>query len=125
MLRLLGASLLLSILQLGCGSGQGGESSACAAEAVAACKRWQKGCVDDGSGARCDACDVGTFPDAHGTCAPIAGTRFDHDFGSVTIDAGKEIPSLCQVWTIGNDEVLWANAVEFVSGGAYHHSNYY
>ena len=87
-----------------------------------------RGCMP-ASGARaavCAPCPVGTYPSGpYAQCAAIPGEPREHDFVTVTLQPGEELSSVCQSWFLQNDEELWVNAVEFVSGGGYHHSNWF
>ncbi|HMJ54618.1 MAG TPA: hypothetical protein VK540_21200 [Polyangiaceae bacterium] len=40
-----------------------------------------------------------------------------HTFTAVEIEPGQEITSLCQSWTIGNDEPLYVNSVRALNSG--------
>lgn len=48
-----------------------------------------------------------------------------HEFEAISVDAGEEIESLCQSWTLNNEEELWIAGVEESNEGGLHHSNWY
>lgn len=121
-MRLLSTGLVL--LLLGCGAAEEGQSAACVAMA-AECLVDQLGCVGSGASAHCQACGSGEFADSEARCTAIPGTTYSNDFGVYALDPGEEVPQLCQSWTLDNDEQLWINAVELLSDGAYHHSNWF
>ena len=52
-------------------------------------------------------------------------TQWSHQFDTITLEAGKEHNGWCQSWILNNEEELWVNAVELVTGGGYHHSNWF
>lgn len=47
------------------------------------------------------------------------------DMPAIDIAAGQEIESLCQSWTLDNDETLYVNAVHMNVGPGWHHSNWF
>jgi hypothetical protein len=47
-----------------------------------------------------------------------------HEFPAVSLDVGEEVLSLCQSWTLDNDEPLFVNAVHMSAGPGWHHSNW-
>jgi hypothetical protein len=59
--------------------------------------------------------------------APERRTEGDleHLFGSFELAPGEEVSDLCASWTVGNDEPLFVNAVELVTDGGFHHSNWF
>jgi hypothetical protein len=76
---------------------------------------------DPGSGQDAESGqDAGSGQDAE------SGTETDlrHTFPPVDIEPGQEITSLCQSWTIGNDQPLYVNSVRALNGGGWHHSNW-
>ena len=76
--------------------------------------------------ATCERCPEGEYPSGDfAQCQPLQGTKVSHDFGSVTLKAGQELDGVCQSWVLGNTETLYVNAVELVSSGGYHHSNWF
>lgn len=59
-------------------------------------------------------------------CDPALGPCvYSHEFPSTTVGAGVEIESQCQSWTMHNPTDLWINTVDFGSGAAWHHSNWF
>lgn len=74
--------------------------------------------VDD-AGATPEA-DAGQPYDA-GPLPPFTG---EHTFPEVALEPGQEFLSLCQSWTLNNDEDLWVNEVEMSAGPGWHHSNW-
>jgi hypothetical protein len=100
---------------------------ACAALAPD-CAAVGRGCVppEAGAPARCELCPEGQYPSGPlAACAPIGGAVRSYDFVTITIESGAEHSGWCQSWVLNNPEPLWVNAVEFVSGGGYHHSNWF
>ena len=74
----------------------------------------------------CAQCPEGEHPAGSlAQCAPIAGDKLSHDFGSYSLKAGQELDGVCQSWVVGNTETLYVNAVEMVTDGGYHHSNWF
>src|SRR6185503_4198173 len=51
-------------------------------------------------------------------------TVLRHTFQAVDMEPGQEITTLCQSWTIGNDQPLYVNSVRALNGGGWHHSNW-
>ena len=95
---------------------------------AAECMRVQKGCVGAvaAESPRCELCPEGQAPTLpYAQCAPIPGELHLHDFGDITLEVGQEHDGWCQSWELNNAEELWVNAVEFRSGGGYHHSNWF
>jgi hypothetical protein len=122
----------LLVLGFGC-SDDGGDSEVkpegegCAA-LLSDCIQAQKACVEaiNDLPAHCELCPHGQSPNAaNGQCAPIVGTVYEHAFEEVSMEAGEEFSGVCQSWVLNNETELWVNAVEFVSDGLYHHSNWF
>jgi hypothetical protein len=93
---------------------------------AATCLSKQQACeVKETGQAECHLCPEGEHPDRDtATCAPIGGIAHVHDFGSLTLQPGEEISSVCRSWFLNNPEELWIHAVEFKNDGGYHHSNW-
>ncbi|MFO0547270.1 MAG: hypothetical protein U0271_02720 [Polyangiaceae bacterium] len=131
-LELAAALVLFSLV--GCGddgasSGGGGAGGAgptpCTADEIADCRVNQKACSLVDGAAECKACDPGQYVLAEdGSCAPLEGTVFSHDFEDFTVGPGEEVLGLCQSWTLGNETELWVNAVELTQDEQSHHSNW-
>ncbi len=123
---------LMSVLAVtGCGaedtpadSGGAGSAEACDEAAIAACVAGQRTCVPTTEGYACESCPEGEGPATDGTCAKLAGNMLENQFDTQTLEPGFERDNLCQSWTLNNDDEIWVNAVEFISGGGYHHSNW-
>ncbi|MDQ3033330.1 MAG: hypothetical protein M3Y87_13000 [Myxococcota bacterium] len=64
--------------------------------------------------------DAGPPYDA-GPLPPFTG---EHTFPAVELAPGGERLSLCQSWTLNNDEDLWVHEVEMTAGAGWHHSNW-
>jgi hypothetical protein len=124
--RSLGWLGLLSAFALfGCGSEAASLApTACSAAAIEGCLVNQQACVAEAAGPRCSTCADGSFANAAGTCAPIAGKALEHDFAMFSSKAGEEILGLCQSWTLNNAEEIWVNTVELRQDTAEHHSNW-
>lgn len=56
---------------------------------------------------------------------PAEGRALQHDFEPIEVEAGEEIESICQSWTLGNEDDLWVTAIHAENDGAMHHSNWY
>lgn len=56
---------------------------------------------------------------------PAAPEALEHTFEAINVARGEEIPSLCQSWTLNNDEDLYVTAVYQENDGAWHHSNWF
>ena len=97
------------------------------ADLASTCIKMQQGCVVDEAGAaECSRCEFGTHPIApYAGCVPIQGTPLRHEFAPWDLEAGEEIPSICQSWMLNNEEEIWVNTVEFENTGSYHHSNWF
>ena len=138
-------SLLIAVLFLtgtpmlltGCGSdsesttpstdGTDVDLSSCKALA-AQCKKIQQGCapVLEEKEAHCEQCPEGQFPEGEfAQCTDIPGDKVSHEFLEATLKPGEEHSGWCRSWVLNNKEELWVNGVEFISGGYYHHSNWF
>ncbi|MFT5434756.1 MAG: hypothetical protein ACI9OJ_005470, partial [Myxococcota bacterium] len=96
------------------------------ASLASTCRRQGQGCSDDGTTAECLLCPIGEYPAGpNAACALITGERLSYDFETITMSPGTEHSGWCQSWQLNNSEELWVNAVEFISGGGYHHSNWF
>ena len=98
------------------------------AETKDTCLEKKQACLLDASGnnAACMYCPEGSAPEGEtGGCIPIEGIRYGHNFGAITLQAGEEINGLCQSFALNNETELWVNAVEFMTEGYYHHSNWF
>jgi len=98
------------------------------ASIAATCRAAGRACVpaSGDESALCVQCPEGKHPAGPwAQCAPIQGNKLSHDFGDVTLKAGQELDGVCQSWVVGNTETLYVNAVEMVSDGGYHHSNWF
>jgi hypothetical protein len=106
------------------GEPDGGGGAGCE-ELADSCLETQRVCVEGAEGARCEVCPQGEYasPDTK-RCAALAGTPLVHEYADFEVAAGEEILSLCQSWTLGNDEEIWVNAVELVQDNQSHHSNW-
>jgi hypothetical protein len=94
----------------------------------ATCLDKKQACQLDESGtdAQCSPCPQGNAPDeVTGGCITIEGTRYGNHFGTVTLKPGEELNGLCQSFALNNETELWVNAVEFITEGYYHHSNWF
>jgi hypothetical protein len=88
------------------------------------CFASQQICVVHDHGEKCQSCSPGEYAKNADTCAAIPGQVMQHDFGTYKLGPGEEDSSLCQSWTLENDDELWVNAVELETDGGYHHSNW-
>lgn len=73
---------------------------------------------------------------ACGDSSPPAGTDsgvadsaepqriWSHEFPPITVAPGQEISSVCQSWTMGNEEPLYVRRVSSRNDGGWHHSNW-
>jgi len=125
---------VLSVLLCGLGCADNAETAAPAepstegcALIAADCREMQKGCVGatESEEAFCAPCPIGEYPDGAAQCMPIGGTVRYHSFGTIPLDPGEEIGSVCQSWALNNETELWVNAVELTNNGGYHHSNWF
>ena len=76
--------------------------------------------VMDDAGTTAPERDAGPPYDA-GPLPPFTG---EHAFPAVELAPGDERLSLCQSWTLNNDEDLWVSEVEMDAGPGWHHSNW-
>jgi hypothetical protein len=97
-----------------------GGDDGCAAK-LPECLVNQQICV---AGPRCASCPAGQHAAKTGRCEPLSGATRSHAFPEQTVRAGSEVLGLCRSWTVGNDEELWVNAVEFEQNELSHHSNW-
>lgn len=47
--------------------------------------------MSDASGAHCEACPAGKYAASSGSCAPIEGQAYSHDFSDFTVKPGEEV----------------------------------
>jgi hypothetical protein len=121
----------LAIFALACGSeddedstkGQAGIPAECGS-LLPSCVATQKTCGLVSGSPECVPCQSGHYSDPEGTCIPIPGTRWSHDFPEFTSQPGEEILDQCRSWTLENDTELWINTVELEQNEASHHSNW-
>jgi hypothetical protein len=119
----LGMTALVALLS-GCGSNGSDPTAKPSACDLLACGASQKICVDDGAGARCEACATGQYVGDSGKCEAIQGTQTSYQFAEFTVQAGEEIKGLCQSVTLNNATEIWVNAVELEQDEWSHHSNW-
>ena len=64
-----------------------------------------------------------------GACSPDAGgegpTVLTHSFPAVEMPPAWESTSLCQSWTLDNDETLYVNSITMDADPGFHHSNWF
>jgi len=96
----------------------------CDAAGATTCLATQQACALTGGQPTCVPCDVRSYANKAGACAPIEGTRLAHDFGEFTTNPGQEVRGMCRSWTLGNATDLWVQSVELVQNEASHHSNW-
>ncbi len=90
------------------------------------CKFIQQGCTLKDGKPKCTPCTEGQAPQGDlAVCAPIPGKVIAHDFGVLELEVAQEEDGWCQSFALNNAEELWVNAVEFISDGGYHHSNWF
>ncbi len=46
-------------------------------------------------------------------------------FPAITVGPGEESDTLCQSWTLNNDDRIWVNSVTMDAGPAWHHANWF
>ena len=97
---------------------------ACSTEAAVGCREQGKACqlIDDTTA--CFTCPLGEYPNGDAQCVGIPGTVLSHD-RRVDARVSQELNGWCQQWRLGNTEPVWVNAVEFMTDGGYHHSNWF
>jgi hypothetical protein len=54
-----------------------------------------------------------------------ASNVLEHRFDAIDVARGEEIPSLCQSWTLNNEEDLYVTSVVQENDGGWHHSNWF
>ena len=98
----------------------------CALDTAAACIARGQACRTEASGDECFRCPIGFHPGGdRAMCQPIPGEVLSYDFGEITLESGQELNGWCQQWRLKNEEPIWVNAVEFMTDGGYHHSNWF
>lgn len=126
----LGSLLAITLALFGCAPAEPAEPGepslgpTCTDAAISTCAGSQMVCAEFSDGAKCVACDQGSYIAADGTCTTIGGTPLVHDFPEQTIGGGKELIGFCRSWTLNNDEELWVNAVELYQTEHSHHANF-
>jgi len=98
----------------------------CTDEKAAQCRNQGKACALSEGAEQCFRCPTGEHPSGPAAlCEPIPGEVQSNNFGELTLEAGQELNGWCQQWRLGNTEPIWVNAVEFMTDGGYHHSNWF
>ena len=93
---------------------------------VGAALVWLVGCSDEGgSSPGTGSEDPGQ--DDPGTKDPAGpgANAISHTFGPFDLEPGEDNSSLCESWTLGNEETLYVNAVHLTAKQGFHHSNWF